>query len=267
MRRLLSAFALLGVPLAAAACGGGGGGGTTTTANAASAVRAAIAKTAAAAGEHAALTATVKAAGQNLTLRGSGDFDTSKHAGKLHVSIALGGAQTSLDEVLNGTTIYASSPLFSAVLPAGKTWLKIDLQNPPKSLGAAAPALTSQDPSALFARLKALTGLKQVATQTVGGVETTRYRGRIDVSKLPAASQAVVQSTGATFGPVDVWVGSDGYVHKVRVPTNASSGGAKVRAVLSMTLSAFGKQQVSVSVPPASQTADASKVSIPGLGG
>jgi hypothetical protein len=266
MRRNAFAAALLTLPLTAAACGGGSGGGTTTTANVAPTVRAAIAKTAAAKGEHATLTASVEAAGQSVTLSGTGDFDAVSHAGTLHVDFALGGVQTGLDEVLSGSDVYASSPLFAVVLPGGKKWLKVDLRNPPKSLGAAASALASQDPSAALAQLRALSGLREVGTQTIGGVQTTRYRGRIDVSKLPAASAAVVRSSGAAFGPVDVWVGSDGYVHRVRVASTASAGGQKVRTVLAMTLSDFGKQ-VSVTVPPAAQTADAAHVSIPGLGG
>lgn len=262
MSRAAVALSLVVLPLALAACGGGGGG--TTAANPTPTVHAAIAKTAAASGEHAALTASVKAGGQNVALKGSGDFDASAHTGTLHVSVALGGVQTALDEVLSGDAVYASSPLFAAVL-GGKKWLKVDLRNPPKSLGAAASALASQDPSAALAQLKALTGLEEMGTATIDGVDTTRYRGRVDVSKLPAESAAVVRSSGATFGPVDVWVGSDGYVHRVRVPTTAAAGGQKVETTLSMTLSDFGKQ-VSVTVPPASETADAGKLTIPGLG-
>ena len=85
------------------------------------------------------------------------------------------------------------------------------------------------------------------------------------MAKLPAATAAALKATGATFGPVDVWVGSDGYVHRVRVPTSGSASGQTAKTTLTMTLSGFGGQ-VRVSVPPASQTVDASKVSIPGLG-
>ncbi len=267
-RRLSVGLALLVLPVGAAACGGSGKGSTTGGGgtDAASAVLGAVAKTAKASGEHAVMTATVTAGAQSVKLSGSGDFDSAKHRGKLHASLALGGVETGIDEVLSGSTIYVSSPLFSAVLPAGKTWLKVDLAAPPTSLGAYGSALGSQDPAAALDQLRALTGLKETGTQTIGGVQATRYRGTIDVSKLPASTAAALKSTGAKFGPVDVWVGSDGYVRRVRVPTSGSAAGQTARTTLTMTLSGFGGQ-VSVSVPPASQTVDASKVSIPGLGG
>jgi hypothetical protein len=267
-RRPSLGLALLVLPVIAAACGGSGQGSTTgaSATDAAAAVQAAVAKTAKASGEHAVMAATVTTGGQSVKLSGSGDFDSVNHLGKLHASVALGGVQTAIDEVLSGSTIYVSSPLFSAVLPVGKTWLKVDLEAPPASLGAYGSALSSQDPATALAQLKALTGLKQTGTQTVGGVQATRYRGTIAVSELPAATAAAVKGAGAKFGPVDVWVGSDGYVRRVRVPTSGSAAGQTAKTTLTMTLSGFGGT-VSVSVPPASQTVDASKVSIPGLGG
>jgi hypothetical protein len=267
MRRAPIALALAALPLGASACGGGGSTTSSTTqASAAPAVRAAIAKTAKAPGEHVAVTASATAGGQSIRLAGSGDYDAADHQGKLHVDFALGGVQTGLDEVLDGSTVYATSPLFAAVLPSGKTWLKVDLRAVPKSFAVAAAALATQNPSSALAQLQALTGLKQVGTATVGGLQATRYRGRIDVAKLPASSAAAVRSSGATFGAVDVWVGSDGYVHKLRVPARATAGGRKARTTVTLTLSGFGKQP-SVSPPPASQTADASTIAIPGLGG
>jgi hypothetical protein len=265
-RRLWLGVVLLVVPVGAAACGGGKGSTTTSTADAAAAVQEAVAKTVKAGGEHAAISASVSAGGQSVKLSGAGDFDSAKHLGKLHATISLGGVDTGIDEVLSGLTIYVSSPLFSAVLPAGKTWLEVDLASPPKSLGAYATALGTQDPAAALAQLKALSGVKETGAQTIGTVSTTRYRGRVDVSKLSAAAAAALQASGASFGPVDVWVGSDGYVHRVRVPTSVGAGGQAAKTTLTMTLSNFGGS-VSASVPPASQTVNASKVSIPGLGG
>jgi hypothetical protein len=175
-RHLSLGIALLVLPVGAAACGGGGKGSTTGATDAASVVQAAVAKTAKAGGEHAVLTASVKAAGQSVTLSGTGDFDSAKQLGKLQASITLAGVDTKIEEVLSGSTIYVSTPLFAAVLPGGKTWLKVDLANPPKSLGAYATALGTQDPAAALAQLKALTGVQEAGSQTIAGVDSTRYR-------------------------------------------------------------------------------------------
>jgi LppX_LprAFG lipoprotein len=269
MRRAATAAAVLAIPLAAAACGSSAKKTTTaatTPAALGATVQAAVAKTAKAGSEHVVVTAKVATGGQSVSLAGHGDFDTAKRLGSMQASFSLGGASVALQEVQSGTTIYVSSPFFAAMLPSGKSWLKLDLASAAKTLGANASALTAQDPSSALAQLEALTGVTQVGSQLVAGVSTTHYRGTIDVAKLPAASSALVKSTGATFGPVDVWVGDDGYVHRVRVTTTASAGGQSTKTTLTMTLSDFGLGVIAT-VPPASQTEDASKVQIPGLTG
>lgn len=272
MRRL--AAALLLVPLAAAACGGSGkkagttaaATGAATTASPAAAVEAAVKKTVQAGSEHVQLTAKVSANGQNVSLTGAGDFDSSRHLGKMHANLALGGIKAQVDEVQTGSTVYVGSDLFTSLTPGGQRWLKLDLATAAKTLGANASVLTAQDPSSALAQLSALTGVTKVGTETIGGVQTTHYKGQVDVSKLPPASAQLAQSTGASFGPVDVWVGDDGYVHRMHLVTNAGSGGQTATTTATMTLSAFG-ESVTASPPPASKTVDATKVSIPGLTG
>jgi hypothetical protein len=262
------ALALVAVlMLAVTACGSSSRSSSgTTTAVAPSAVTDAVAKTQKAGSEHALLSATVRAGGNKITVKGNGDFDSAKRTGSLHATFSLGGLDSTLEEVLAGGSAYVSSPLFSAVLPAGKTWLKLDLATAAKTLGVNASALTAQDPTAALAQLRALTGLTQVGTATIDKIETTHYRGHVDPAKLPADTKALVKNSGAAFGPVDVWVGADGYVHRVRVRTTATSNGQKARTLVTMTLSEYG-EPVSVSVPAAAATADASTVNIPGLGG
>lgn len=262
--------AVLAIPLLAAACGGSkqdAAGTTTAAASPGPVIRAAAAKTAKAGGEHVVISARTAASGQIVSISGSGDFDSVKRLGKLHASFGLGGVQTTLDEVLDGTTVYVSSQLFSTFLPAGKTWLKIDLAAAGKTLGVDTSVLAAQDPTEALSQLKALTNVKQVGAATIGGVETTHYRGAIDASKLPAGSSSLLGQTGASVGPVDVWVGVDGYVHRVRVTSKTAAGTGNVaKTVLTTTLSKFG-EGVLVAVPPASETVDASKLSIPGLTG
>lgn len=262
--------AVLAIPALAAACGSSkpsASGTTTVAANAGASVQAAAEKTAKAGSEHVVLSATSTATGQNVTISGSGDFDSAKKLGKLHATFGLGGVQSAIDEVLSGTTVYVSSQLFSTFLPAGKQWLKIDLAAAGKTLGVDASVLGEQDPAASLAQLKAITNVQELGTATVGGVQTTHYRGSIDVSKLPKGSSSVLGQAGASIGPVDVWVGADGYVHRVRVTTKTSTGTGNVaKTVLTTTLSRFGEGVVVVT-PPASATVDASKLSIPGLTG
>lgn len=266
-RRALAA--VLALPLAVAACGGSKhvSGTTTTSSDAAGVVRAAVEKTEKAGSEHLDIVAATKAAGQPVTVAGSGDFDSPKRVGSMTATIDLASIKAQLREVMSGTTVYVSAPqLFSAFLPAGKTWLKIDLATAGKTLGLSTAVFAVQDPSSALTQLKAVTGLQEIGTATVGGVQTTHYRGRIDTTKLPAAQKGALDQAGTTFGPYDVWVGSDGYVHKMRVVTTSTAAGQSARTTATATLSKFG-EPVHVTIPPAAQTADASKISIPGLSG
>jgi len=261
-RPAVVALTLAVLPLAA--CGSKSSSGTTTT-SAPAAVEDAARKTIDAGTEHLAVKAAANSGGQVVTLTGTGDFDSKQSRGKLHASVGLGGVQTAIDEVLDGTTAYVSSTLLNAFLPAGKSWLKIDLSTAGKALGIDTNVLRLQDPGYALAQLKALQRVHEVGTATVGGVQTTRYRGTIDAAKLPQASADALSKSGTKLGPVDVWVGDDGYVHRERV-TTITSAGKNAKTVVSTTLSKFG-EPVLVSVPADSETVDASTVTIPGLGG
>jgi hypothetical protein len=268
MRRPAAALPLAALALTLAACGGSKSSSTTGTggtADATAAVRDAVRKTIGAGSEHVAVSASARSAGQTVTVRGNGDFDSARRRGRLQATVSLGGVQTALDEVLAGSTAYAQSPLLKAFLPAGKSWLKVDLAAAGKTLGVDTSVLRSQDPAVALGQLKALNRVRTVGTGTVGGTAATHYRGTIDVAKLPKGSAGVLSQSGTTLGPVDVWVGDDGYVRRERLTTSSTSGQGS-RTVVTMTLSKFGEPVV-VSVPADTETVDASTIAIPGLGG
>lgn len=210
-----------------------------------SAVENAAVKTASAGSERLALEATATAAGQQVTVSGHGAFDSKKRLGSLTVSFTAGTISAALDEVLSGTQLYLKSPVLAAGLPAGKSWLRIDLAKV-----ANASILAAQDPSQALTYLKTLKSVTLVGKDSIG----THYTATIDTSKLPAALAG--QLGNAKY---DVWVGSDGYVHRITLVT---AGSATLTAT--STLSGFGTP-VTVTVPPASQTQ--TTTTIPGLGG
>jgi LppX_LprAFG lipoprotein len=251
MRRAVLALVLL--PVGLVACGGGGSkhtaSGTPQTA-----VEAAALKTQRAGSEHLRLSATADTAGQQVTVTGTGVFDTKRHLGSLHVDLNAGGIGATLDEVLDGNILYVKSPLLAAAIPPGKTWLKVDLTKVGKAGGVDLSNLTAQDPAQALNYLRSLKSATKIGTEQVGGTSTTHYRAQIDSTKLSPAAAAQVGD--ATY---DVWVGDDGYIHRVRV---AATSGAKVTAT--SDLSDFGAA-VKVTVPSAAQSYATNK--IPGLGG
>ncbi len=264
MRRL----ALLVLVLPLAACGGGGkSSAPAVNITPLAYVKSAAAKTVQAPSEHTSLTGSVDVAGQAVALTGAGDFDNTSHQGSMHADFSVAGLSGSIDEVLDGTTIYMKSPLFSASLPQGKTWLKLDLQKALASKGIDVSSLLSQNPAQALSQLQRTGQVRKIGDETIDGVDTTHYAGHIDPSKLPQGAK-IEALTGAKYGPYNVWIGKDdGYVHRVALSYSLTPSAGK-REVVSMTMnfSDFGKD-VSVTVPPAADSYDATNASIKGLGG
>ena len=258
---------LAATPLALAACGGGKKTSTGPKLSPVAYVRSAGQKTAKAPSEHMTVKGSVTVRGQRVVLTGGGNFDNAKHAGALHLDFNVAGLTGGIDEVMQGTTIYMKSPLFADALPKGKTWMKIDLQRALLSQGIDLSTLGSQDPTQTLAQLQRVGTVTELGPADVGGVSTTHYRGRVDLSKAPQG-QKIKALTDAKYGPVDVWIGDDdGLVHRMRVSYSVAPAGS-ARQVVSFTtdFSDFGKAVV-VTVPAESDSFDATDASIKGLGG
>ena len=258
-----AAVLLVAAPLALTACGGGSSSSTKTVdLTPVASVKAAAQKSAQATSEHVDLNATATVQGSPFAITGSGDFDSAKKTGQMTAHANLQGIDMQIDEVLDGTALYLKSPLFSAALPAGKSWLKLDLEKVGKAQGVDLSQLMGQDPSQSFAQLQASGNVAKVGDETIDGVDTTHYRGRFDPAKLPAAAK-IKGLEHAKYGPYEVWIGNDdGYVHRVK---SSYSLGQQAFG-LTMNFSDFGKD-VSVTVPAASESVDATSKSLQGLGG
>ena len=255
MRRLVYALPLLALPLAVAACGGKSSSSTPLPHDPVAAVKGAASKTVQAGSEHVHLVGRVVAGSQTVTFNGAGDFDTQAHLGSLHGEFSAGGLNGVIDEVTSGTISYLKSELLTALVPGGKTWVKIDLAKTAKARGINVTSVLSQDPTEALTQLQALRDVQKIGTETVAGETTTHYRARLDLSKLKGVAQA-------GLGRYDVWIGEDGYVHRVKAIV--TTGGAT--STLTTDLSKFG-EPVKVTVPKAADTFDGTKASIPGLTG
>jgi hypothetical protein len=241
-RRLAVALALLALPLAASACGGGKKAATTTVtaASAKQAVQAAAEKTVKAGSVKLVISAGTTASGAPVVVHGAGAFDMSAHKGELHLAFSAAGIQSTASVVLDGTTLYLHSPLFAFGLPSDKKWIAVDIQKGAKAAGVDLSKLLAQDPAQTLDQLKGVSTVTEIGPAQVGGVSATRYRAHVTANSAGTAAAGVY----------DVWIGSDGYVHRVRSVVAATSG-TKVTAT--STLSGFG-DPVTVNVPPAAST-------------
>lgn len=264
------ALVLAALPLALAACGGGSssssGAGSKSTATPLAFVQVAAKKTAAATSEHLDMVVSATVQGQKVKVTGTGDFDNTKHVGSVVAHAVVQGVDLEIDEVLAGSTLYMKSPFFAAMLPKGKTWLKLDLAKAAKTKGIDFDSLISQDPSRNFTELEASGDAVKVGEETIDGVTTTHYRGHVDISKIPQGEK-IQRATGVEYGPYDVWIGKDdGLVRRLATSYSYNVGGERQTANLTMNFSNFGNA-VTVQVPAPADVADVSQQNLGTLGG
>jgi len=211
-----------------------------------------------------------------ISMHGTGQFRLhSPAAGAMHLSITVPTAGTTIgmDERILGTTIYMRSAVLSQSIPDSRPWLKLDLERFGKQQGIDFAALMdsgTSDPTQVLTYLDATSHtVVNLGHATVDGVATTHYHADIDLSKAmrvmvaraPAGQRKAVRSTyrnllqetGTTSYPVDVWVDADGYVREMHmsVPMPVSQSSMD----MTMKLSHFGAP-VHITPPPASQVTD-----------
>jgi LppX/LprAFG-like lipoprotein len=260
-RSALAVVPFLAVPFAAAACGGGGKSASPPAAalpdDPFAAVTGAARKTTESSGERVKLAGRIVSGGQSVVFTGSGQVDNKAHRGSFSADVSGSGISTALDEVSQGAVVYVKADLLTAMLPAGKTWLKLDPAKTDKAAGAGLSSLLSQDPVQTLTKLQSLRDVTKVGRAQLDGVTTTHYRGRVDLSVLTGTSMVGT-------GRYDVWIGDDGYVHRVKAIV--AKGGTV--STVTADLSAFD-EAVSVTVPAASETEtyNGKNFMIPGLGG
>lgn len=164
--------------------------------------------------------------------------------------------------VVDGT-YYVRSPLFGALMPRGKHWLKFT--DPDAGFVS---GLGQNDPAKVLAFLRATGDVEAAGTEQIRGVETTHYKAEVEVDKVVdrASSEQrdrvrgltdAIRAAGIEKIPLDVWVDDDDLVRRMKLdwsfsnPNNASDP-ASVK--LTMDFFDFGAD-VTVDAPPARQVA------------
>ena len=178
------------------------------------------------------------------------------------VSAILGSGKMQI--VTDGGDVYLQLGNLSTLLGAttGQSWLKISAG----SDAASAVGAPLGDGTEILKLLDQAGGVETVGTEQVRGVDTTHYRGNLDLaSALAEASadeRAKAESELGNVGidpssasiPVDVWIGNDGLVRRVQVGVSGLEGAKASGAggTLTMEFFDFG-QPVSIAIPPADQ--------------
>jgi hypothetical protein len=288
MRRLLALLAI--APLALVACGGSENSAGVPVLSAHALAN--VADTTTAKGTmRMTMRQTFSLGGEgSLPMSGQGVFDTKNNRGEMTMTMdlsslegagALGGAASKQHVIIDGSTMYMSSPLLAGGLPGGKQWLKLDLAKLGKQAGIDVGSLMqsgSQDPTQMLRFLKGASGdITKLGSETVRGEPTTHYKATVDFTKIPdtvpASQRAAVRSAmrqlvglaGTKTMPMEVWIGDDGVARRIATDMTMTIDGQRTKLAQRMEFYDFGTK-VAIAVPPASETFDAGELGR-GLGG
>jgi hypothetical protein len=155
--------------------------------------------------------------------------------------------------------MYLKSPVLASQLPAGKSWLKIDLQKQGSLLGVDFSSLLNSSPTQ-SPRVVAsgLVSTRRLGTARISGRPTTRYHVVVDLDRAAAANPAmrgsiarIEQLTGKRRVPEDVWVGPDGRVSRLRFTSAIRANGVQATTTATMTYVAYDVPVRIVAPPPA----------------
>jgi LppX_LprAFG lipoprotein len=208
-------------------------------------------------------------AGQSIKGNGSGIVQFKPPKAQLNLKMSAAGQEISIDEVMDGTTMYMKLPKEAmAGVPGGKSWIKLDLDK--ASGGAISGAMNaSQDPASQLKLLSALAGAKEVGKEKIGDDQTTHYHGELDYNQvaksgpqeLRTAAELALKVMAKTTIPVDVWIDDSGRVRQQRLvlDTKAVSGSPAQKQTMTIGYTDFGVDASAIKAPSDSDAYDATE--------
>lgn len=165
-------------------------------------------------------------------------------------------------EILVGKSLYMQVP--KSQRSSRKPWVRV-----PADKLMTSP-VNNSDPTSTLAMLSASKDVREVGSETIGGVATTHYHGTCPLTagldKLDAKQRAATEGfyQGMDLGSVvfDLWLDGNRLPHKVRM---SSPAGTDLPMVMTMGYSDFNTP-TKITAPPPSQVADGSHLrNLPGL--
>jgi hypothetical protein len=215
--------------------------------------------------EHMTLTGRIDAGGEIVTMTGDGDFRNDPARGAMTMTVSMRAHSYTMRTITDGQRVYLSSDLFKAELPAGKTWMSLDLAKASSALGVGFGSATTQSPTSVLDQLKGSGGIAKIGTDTIDAVQTTHYRGVVDPDKITKIEKAL--HTTVSYEPFDVWVDGQGLVRRLTMSYSQSASGAipAASSVMTISFSNYG-ENVDTSVPSADETFDATNLATSAIG-
>jgi hypothetical protein len=223
----------------------------------------------------------MSAADETFTFSGEGDVDSERRL--IATSMDMGVLGGSIDMIVADGVMYMRSPMFagSGIRTA---WVSMD----PKKLDPAMAARLgggfggTSDPSAYVGLFAGVVEVDEVGSEAIDGIDTTRYRGTIDIeavlrrfpdvigkdldAKTRRQLEAGLEQTLAQFDtlgvdgriPFEVWVDDEGFLRRQLITMDVrgiAPGAEEASLRLQADYSAFG-EPVDVDVPPKRRVTD-----------
>lgn len=284
--RAIAALVLSLLALSLGACGSSGSSGSSSVAVTGPLASAAYA-TSRVGGAHMSVSARIAAGSLSapITMTGGGFFNYKLREGTLSLNIAgfpataFTGSSATMEEIYTGTSIYMASSLFAGKLPGGARWMKLDLARFDSAAGVDPSHVLNgeSNPAQFLEYLKASgSSVQVVGSEAVRGVQTTHYRGTIDLDKAAGvlaqhggsrALHEAFEKESAKLGlrnmPVEVWVDGHSLVRRMEFALGIPGGHGSI--AMTIELFDFGATP-SVNTPAPSETFDATSGALQGLG-
>jgi hypothetical protein len=205
----------------------------------------------------------IEAQGQTIAATGEGEFSDDPLA--VHASYRFGElpgmpAGMEMEMILDGSTMYMKMPELSRASGLPEGWISMDLDELAPGFSELASLSQGQnDPSSSVEYLRGITDAEAVGTEDVAGVETTHFRGTIDLAKaydklpggiskkLRESVEQAVQMFGDAAMPVDIWIDGDGLPRRMSFELSPTKD-AVPAVSMSMTIE-FPEYGIDVDLP------------------
>lgn len=231
-------------------------------------------------------TLTMQGAGR-IETSGSGVMDTAGQASHLTLKVtsapdvvvgAFDARDLSTEVITDRATVYTHSAQLNQLLGATRKWVKIDAAEMGRAAGVDVAALpqSGQDPAQAMRQLRAVSGkVRTVGRDEVRGVATTHYRTTIDLRRYPALAPAadraaarasidrLIDELGVSEIPVDVWIGKDGLVRRLRQKLPLEIAGGPIAIEQRFEFYDFGSA-VRIEVPSPREVTDVTELAASG---
>jgi hypothetical protein len=223
---------------------------------------------------------TFEAGQTSFAAEGAFDYDAQKTRMTIDLGslgAALGTKDSTLEAVLDGKVFYMRFPTLTGFIKPGRPWLKLDLEKLAAQSGAdlsQLDQLSYADPAQTLAYLQGAGDFAEVGKDDVRGVETTHYKGTIDLEEAVANApgeqreqlEQLLEQANVSDFPAEAWIDADGYLRRLTmtIPTAGYAPLAGGDFTMTMELFDFGAG-VDIDVPPDHQVTDLSELAAKGV--